>query len=291
MGWSPIPLVAVIVRLSRYTGRPERIASLVRELARSDDALPSAVGELLDAPGDELSRAEQRLACMEAPPRLLAELFVHGVEARLPHADVAAVETAIRRVRRMLERSPSATVSTTLKRHEALLACRQGLFASAISLLEASIATSTAMGDLPEAALGRHWLAKVKYELEIAGSEALVDASEKELADLGIVSSPEALRFGAGDALAPSSSSSWSIVTAVERLSVRGLSPAMIERELVSVVSAYLDGRDVVLEELDDEEPTLGDLRLVVEGGIPEHAEETVQVLLRVARLALALAR
>jgi hypothetical protein len=66
----------------------------------------------------------------------------------------------------------------------------------------------------------------------------------------------------------------------------------LIERELVSVVSAYLDGRDVVLEELvdDDEEPTLGDLRLVVEGGIPEHAEETVQVLLRVAHLALALA-
>ena len=287
MAWAPIPLVTPFVRLFEYTNRRDRIAALAAQLRQIPKGSPPFIAEALDAAeaalagdkSDRLSKAEHALEKTGVSPYLLQELLLQGVGARLPHGDVPDIKLALRRAQRMLDRFPSATLSALEKRLEGLLACRQGRLAEALPLLEASVATFTLAGDLPEAALGRHWLARVKYELEEAGAEDLVAASEKECEEMGLVPHPAELPFGTFDPDAPSSAATLGarsmpraegISSALERLSVRGLSPAMMRRELAKVTSELFGGRLAVVEEIGSK----GEQRVVAESGARGEAPE-----------------
>ncbi len=280
MSWAPLPIVIAFVRLFDYTGRRDRLLRLGEEMQRIPSPIPKALGEFLIAahaaqesdPSERLGRAELAVEKSDPSPYLLTEVLLYGVGLRLAHADVSEIKLAVRRVQRRLDRYPSATLTAQLKRYLALLACREGKLTEAAPLLEASIATFTLVGDRPEVALGRHWLAKVAYELEEPGSEAKIAESEAELRELGLVPFPSALPFGTFDPTAPASISTASrhlgaraegVTVALERLSVRGTSPALLRRELATVVSELHPNRGVIIEEIGPQ----GDARTIEERG------------------------
>jgi len=195
-----------------------------------------------------------------------------------------------------VDRSPSIGDAAVTKRLQALDACRDGRIAEAVALLEASIATCVAIGDRPEAALGRHWLARVELELERPDAEDRVAASEMELAELGVAVPP---RLEFGDFASTSARTSDGMLAAVERLALAGASRALLERELVAIVASMVPDHGVVLEELGRTVAEHGELepdtwfelgqssRLGISGQLPEGAGERIRVLTTVASLAL----
>jgi hypothetical protein len=320
-----VPLVSTMIRLFEYTGRRERISAMAAELVRIGAGAARPVAELLVAaegalaPGagaaaiERLAAAEIRVEAADPSPYFLSDIYVYGVALRLAAGTAADVDFAIRRAQRMLDRFPSLILGAGLKRLSALAACREGRLGHALPLLEASIATFTAAGDVPEAAIGRNWLATVKYELEATGAEALVEASEEECSRLGIVRFPPELAFGDIDPSAPESIANLGalapraagLAVPLERLSVRGASPAVLRRELVAVASEIFPGATFRIEDVGPGAATaapdgplsieFGDgrgarLRLVAGGPIPDGAIDVLRVLVTVAALSIELA-
>jgi len=282
MSWSPVPLVVPMLRAFEYTGRRDRIVHLGEELGRIPVGASRALGEVLLAAFDavehgdvaRLARAEHGLEKADPSPFVILEVLVYGVAARLAHADVADLKLAVRRAQRMLDRLPSVKLAAQLKRWQALALCREGRLAEAVPLLEASIATFSVARDLPEAALGRHWLARVRSELEEPGAQTAVEASQAELAGMGLVVFPPTFTFGTFEGHGPESAAAAAratprttgLVVALERLSVRGVPPVIVRRELMSVTSDLFPGRAVVLEEI----LATGETRVVEERGDPK---------------------
>ena len=275
LSWTPHHLAVQRARFLYFTGRyadMRRLASrlsdysgpIQQRLTRVYGCWVEALAELGEGhahrAAEGFAAAHARVLEVGGWPYLrrdciIAEVGAHAAAHQLPEA-----RAALRRARVVLEQLPSAWATAMLHRHEGSLLAREGRPREAHEKLEASLATFTLAGDIPEAALTRRKLALVARAAGEPGAEARLRQSEEELRGYGITPPPD---FGPkplharAPEPAPAQASpclgSEVLVVPFERLSVRGMGAPLILRELVAVLEGLFPGRSPRLEELDSQ--------------------------------------
>ncbi|KFA90974.1 sigma-54-dependent transcriptional regulator [Archangium violaceum] len=329
--WTPHHLVGQRARLLYLTGRYADIRELAARISRYDGPvqqhLTRAYGCFAEALADwaegNVQRAAEGYASAHARalevggwPYLRRDSLICEVGTRAAAFQLPEARAALRRARSMLEQFPSAWHTALLHRQEGLLLMREGRWREAREKLEASLATFSLAGDLPEAALTRRTLALTARALGEAGTETSLAQCEEELRRYGITAP---LDFSADlppaqEAPAPEVAprlGAESLVVPFERLAVRGMGAPLIQRELVAVLEGLFPGRAPRLEELDSQgraTPLLGEagvpanewvefgdgcgrrLRVGVEGPLPADGRALLSALARLTGFALEVA-
>jgi len=200
-------------------------------------------------------RAEEAAAGWQA---LLRDVLVFRVMALLVTGRVDEAELAVRRAQRVIDRFPSGWALAQLRRFEGVLHAARGRWAQARSFLEAAVATFVIAGDQPDAALTRHNLADCERAHGEPGWEARHAESVARLEELGIRlprvfgHGLEQMRKAQPLATTPRASASLeTLVVPVQRLALRGVSPALLLRELSSVLTERFGDRAWRIEEVD----------------------------------------
>jgi hypothetical protein len=271
-GIVPVSAVTVQARLLFLTGRHAELTVLANKLR--DVELPGlrpvfqafattveAVAALATADDTPTAVALFEQAEREAQrwPSLLRYVLMHRVIAHIVAEQEGAARTALRRAQRYVDLFPSAWVSAHLRRLEGTLLASQGQWALARQLFESAIATFDLAQDLCDAALCRHVLAVFGAEFGDT-SRAEVDASRAALAALAIVA-PRVLEVGVSrlhdkrlhhqQSRSDTRLEIEDLLVPIRRLSARGVAPALILRELTSIVASLFPERGLRLEELD----------------------------------------
>ncbi|HTV18249.1 MAG TPA: sigma 54-interacting transcriptional regulator [Polyangiaceae bacterium] len=272
-GLVPLTAVPFQVRLLFLTGRREPLLQIADKLRRCEvsalrpislayAAMAEAAAAIASSEDPLASVAAFEHAESEAGrwPYLLRFVLMHRVIAHLIAGQEGAARLALRRTYRFLDVFPSAWVSAHLRRLEGTLAAAQGDWKAARQLLESAIATFELAHDACDAALCRHLCASFAAEYG-DGAREDVEAAQRALDELGI-QSPRALAVGIERLRASRRGPSRSmlpreavrvedLVVPLRRLSARGVAPALLLRELESIVSGLFPGRRCRLEELD----------------------------------------
>jgi hypothetical protein len=176
------------------------------------------------------------------------------VAARLLLGDVVGAEAALQRSEALLRERPSVWCSAMAMRQHGFLLIRQGRLAEARQKLEATVATFGVVGDVIQTFVARVILARIAVAGGAPDAEAQEARVHEELARHHATIAPELYRFTVGIVAPPSSerlrepSLTERLVVAVERLSVRGLQPDFISRELGSILRAVFPGREVLVD-------------------------------------------
>ncbi len=297
LSWSPYhAMVVTRMRLLLVTGRPVELRQLAARLAGYTgpvmQALIHAYGLYVEAMADllegALPRATEGLTraharAMEAGgwpylrrECLVMEVWVHALAGQLEEARAALSQS-----RRMLEQLPSAWSTALLHRHEGMLLAREGRVREGREKLEASLATFSLAGDLPEAAITRHVLAQVARSSHAPDAEARLADSVEELRRLRVAPPSdgmlEALQGQGREVAAPPSTAprlgTESLMVPFERLSVRGMGTFLIQRELLAVVEGLLPGRFPRLVE----QSAQGNRKTLLLGDASHHPVEWVE--------------
>lgn len=243
----PLPALSGLYRAHRL------YAEAIAALARCDDVAASERAVDLawrDAGGWHL---------------LLRHLALYAAIAALVSGNEAKATEAVDRAERYLDASPSAWASAHMKRTRALLNASRGDWPEAEEAFEASRAAFELAGDVCDALLTQHARAAFREARGELGAAQELGATTARLAELGL-SPPRPLQLGVerfraraiqaegrtksvdGAALtAPPST----LAVAVDRLSVRGVTPAVVERELARVLRDWVPGRVATLEQSD----------------------------------------
>jgi hypothetical protein len=201
-------------------------------------------------------------------PYLLRFVLMHRVIAHLIAGQEGAARFALRRAQRYVDMFPSAWVSAHLRRLEGTLAAAQGDWKAGRQLLESAVATFELAQDSCDAALCRHICAVFAEEYGDGTAED-VEVARQALHDLGLVP-PRSLSVGIArlrttrrgltrSMLAGDGMRLEELVVPMRRLAARGVAPALLLRELESIVGSLFPGRRTRLEELDSR----GQARLV----------------------------
>jgi hypothetical protein len=275
LSWSPYhAMVVTRMRLLLVTGRPEELRRLAARLAGYTGPIQRAiihayalyVEAMADLLEGALPRAAEGLAQAHARvveaggwpylrrECLVMQVWVHALAGQLEEARVT-----LSQARRVLEQLPSAWTTALLHRHEGMLLAREGRMREAREKLEASLATFSLAGDLPESAITRHVLALVACGYHAPDAEARLASSAEELRRLSIAPPSDAMlkaiQGQEPEVAAPTSSAprlgTEALVVPFERLSVRGMGTSLIQRELLAVVEGLMPGRGVRLVEQD----------------------------------------
>lgn len=290
--WAPFVMGPTWSRLGLYTGRGGEVRTVGQRMASYNlpllQGLNRAYAEYVLAFADWIDGDSAAAAARfdEAVVRAQAaggwmflqrECVVYGLAARISAGDLDGAEVALVGAERLLDRLPSAWWTALLRRQKGLLRCAQGRAAEGKQHLEAALGTFALAGDVPEATLSRRALALALEALGDAGAAEALRASEEELRRAGMVM-PSSLRAGVfPKAQMPSSPfppvaaafDVSALVVPFQRLSVRGVGPHLLQRELVEVTRAVFPHRALCLEELD----SAGNAREVVPGA-PLHSPE-----------------
>ncbi len=261
------------VRLSQYSGPIQQPLTLA--YGRWVEALADMVEGVPQRAAEGFAAAHARALELGGWPYLQRVCLICEVNARAAANQLEKARAVLRRAQAMLDRFPSAWYSAMLHRHEGALLAREGRSLEAREKLETSLATFTLAGDLPEAARTRRTLAQVAHAGGEPGAEARLSDSQEELRRHGISTppdfAPETLRARTQlEATPPTNGTprlgAEALVVPFERLSVRGMGPPLIQRELLTVLEGLFPGRHPRLEELDSQ----GNATLVLgEGGKP----------------------
>ncbi|HYO53383.1 sigma-54 dependent transcriptional regulator [Archangium sp.] len=256
-------------RLSGYTGPIQ--PSLTRAYGCWVEALADWAEGKAQRAAEGFATAHARVLEVGGWPYLRRDSVVSEVGTRAATGELPEARAALRRARALLEQFPSAWSTALLHRHEGWLLARAGRMREAREKLEASLATFTLAGDLPETILTRRTLALVARASGEPGAEDRLLQSEAELRRHGITPPPDFSADIAPAREAPPSDAAprlgaESLVVPFERLAVRGMGAPLIQRELVAVLEGLFPGRSPRLEELDSQgRATL----LLGEGGVP----------------------
>ena len=272
-GLVPLSAVPFQARLMFLTGREEQLRQLGDKLRRCEVSalrpISLAYATMTEAAA-AIASSEEPLASVAAFeraeveaqrwPYLLRFVLMHRVIAHLIAGQEDAARLALRRAQRYVDLYPSAWVSAHLRRLEGTIAAAGGDWEGGRQLFESAIATFDLAHDLCDAALCRHLLATFAAEYSAGGSEE-IEAARRALDELGIVP-PRSLAVGIArlhaHRRAASRPGAWperlhveALVVPLRRLSARGVAPALLLRELQSIVSAQFPERRCRLEELD----------------------------------------
>jgi hydrogenase-4 transcriptional activator len=274
-GIVPLSAVPFLARLMFLTGRHEQLRQLadklrgcevsaLRPISLAYAAMTDAAAAIASSEDPLASVAAFELAEVEAQrwPYLLRFVLMHRVIAHLIAGQEGAARSALRRAQRYVDMFPSAWVSAHLRRLEGTIAAARGDWKGGRQLFESAIATFDLAHDLCDAALCRHLAAAFALEYGEGSSEQL-EGARQALAELGIVpprslsvgiarlhASRRTLRrdtgVGVGEPLRVEE-----LVVPLRRLSARGVAPALLLRELESIVAALFPERRCRLEEMD----------------------------------------
>jgi tetratricopeptide (TPR) repeat protein len=339
VGWTPLPIAFSLARLYLLTGDAPALRKLGERLGDYDRPLQRAItlaeGSCMRELAAALEGADPRPLCdaLDRAEQLAergvswefvgrAALVVH-LSARSGLGSLDSFARALRRAERLLDVAPSAFIHAHLRHWKGVLLCRQGRAQEGRKAIEAAQATFELAGLVPEAALARATLAGLAADLAEPAAAAELERCRAELHALGIRSDGaprvEAL---SGPRAAPEAVSgevdASALLVPIQRLSVRGMTPALIQRELLAVLEELLPGVQLRLDELDGdgavrphaegafelpqgeallqrESIELGDgsgrrLRLSACGRLPPHAHDLLTSLASVAGLALEVA-
>ncbi|MCC6524892.1 MAG: sigma 54-interacting transcriptional regulator [Polyangiaceae bacterium] len=278
--YAPAYSALVLAQVYVFTGRAEALGALGERLAAYDGptapGITRALGALL-VTGSRMHGASHGGADLTAVFERQAEDFVREADwgdirsdGLLAIASMTAragtperAERALRRAERHLERFPSIWATSVLRRAKGLLLVRQGRLSEGRQLIESALGTLTLAEDVGNAALARFELAAIDRALGEPGAPERIERCRAELERLGVVldavtdlqlSSPgeaPAPRPAAGGVATPRAATVARLVVPLQRLAVRGMSSALIERELVTLVAEQLPGVAVELEEVD----------------------------------------
>jgi hypothetical protein len=272
-GVVPLTAVPFQVRLLFLTGRREPLQQLAEKLRKCElsalrpislayAAMTEAAAAIAssDDPLASVAAFEQAEAEAARWPYLLRFVLMHRVIAHLIAGQEGAARLALRRAHRYLDTFPSAWVGAHLRRLEGTLAAARGDWKAGRQLLESAIATFELAHDACDAALCRHLCASFAAEYGDGGRED-VAAAQRALDELGIrppralavgVARLRATQRGQARSLVPRDSPRVEdLVVPLRRLSARGVAPALLLRELESIVGGLFPGRPCRLEELD----------------------------------------
>jgi hypothetical protein len=272
-GLVPLSAVPFQARLLFLTGGHEQLrqiadklrsceVSALRPISLAYAAMTDAAAAIASSEDPLASVAAFEHAEAEAQrwPYLLRFVLMHRVIAHLIAGQEGAARFALRRAQRYVDMFPSAWVSAHLRRLEGTLAAAQGDWNVGRQLLESAIATFDLAHDSCDAALCRHLCAAFAEEYGDATPDQVASAKQA-LSALGLVP-PRSLavgiarlrstRRGLARSSAPGDTMRMEdLVVPMRRLSARGVAPALLLRELESIVGGLFDGRASRLEELD----------------------------------------
>jgi hypothetical protein len=343
IGWPPVFVSFTLVRLYLFTGdshalraHADQLASYAHPLQRaftiSEAACYRALADVLEGgPVDEM------LAAFDATERLAAQdpnwwfvtrnsMLLHlGIRVVLD--DVRRAELAIKFAERVLDMYPSAWAGANLQHWKGLLLLRQGRQHEARQALEATLATFELAGLVPEAALVRATLAPLRAAGDPEAAAAAISSSDAELEQLGmpraaallaapvreLVPQQEVPHASVPAPVLAGQKTIAHLVVPVQRLTLRGMTPPLIQRELMAVLEQLLPKISLRLEELSsdgswsllaaaggvragaEESVELGDssgrrLRISAQGELPADTRDVLITLASVASLALELA-
>jgi tetratricopeptide (TPR) repeat protein len=337
LAWTPITVALSLARLHSMTGRSSKLRLLAERMARYDKPVQRAVtlaeaaslralAHMLEGgaagPVFEAFHAAEQLVHDGGSWSFLTRLLalVH-LPVYVQFGEQAVAQHALGRAERVLDVMPSTWANLQLRQSRGLLLCRQGRLHEGRKALEASLASFELAGVLPEAACARAVLAQLAVRLGEADAGRARDRAEAELERIGLSSPAIAELVGAADAAlslsrppAPVDPGGISrLVVPIQRLSVRGMSPALIQRELVTVLDELFPGASIRLEEVDSqgnalllggvdgaggaerESLELGDgsgrrLRVSIAGALSDNASHVLTTVVSVAALALEVA-
>jgi tetratricopeptide (TPR) repeat protein len=338
IAWSPVFVSFSLVRLYLFVGDSRALRAHAEQLASYDHSLQRAFtiseAQCYRALADVMEGASpaQLLRAFDAAEQLAAHdqswwfltrnsMLLH-LRIRVAHADLRHAQAALARAERVLDMFPSAWSGASLHNWKGCLLVRQGRVHEARQALEATLATFELAGLVPEAALVRVTLAELIASLDPEVGAGALKQSEAELARLGMAGArvllpalpPHAATSAttpeAAPAQAPGNQTVARLVVPIQRLSLRGMTPLRIQRELMAVLAELLPGASLVLEELSPDgvahEPAagssaargviesveLGDgsgrrLRISAQGELPTDARDILTTLTNVASLSL----
>ena len=272
-GLVPLSAVPFQARLLFLTGGDEPLrllaeklrgceVSALRSISLAYAAMTEAAAAIASSenPLASVTAFERAEAEAQRWPYLLRFVLMHRVIAHLIAGQEEAARLALRRAQRHVDLFPSAWVSAHLRRLEGTIAAASGDWEGGRQLFESAIATFELAHDLCDAALCRHLCATFAAEYSVGADEALA-AARQALDELGIVP-PRSLAVGITRLrsrrheasrldTAPDRLRIEALVVPLRRLSARGVAPALLLRELESIVSALFPERRCRLEELD----------------------------------------
>jgi tetratricopeptide (TPR) repeat protein len=246
-----VALRALGERLAAYEG------VMATSLSHAIGAWLIATSEALEAPTDARSTDvfDRRVEALEREagwPETRGDIVLLTA---IMAARVGAPEhahRALRRAERLLEHFPSIWATAIVRCSKGVLLARQGRLHEARQLVESALGTLTLAEDLGNATYARFVLAQIGRAQAEPGATEQIATQRAELERLGYLPS------ATSDLDVPRAVETPARATAVEglvvplqRLAVRGMSPALIQRELVTVVAEHIAGAAVCLEEID----------------------------------------
>jgi Sigma-54 interaction domain len=235
----------------------------VRPICRAYIAFLEAMELLCTANEPEALVAAFERAEAEAKrwPFLLRHVMPHCVLGYIISGQEGPARLALRRAQRLMDSFPAPWVTAVLRRVEGTLLAANGHWSEGRHLLESAIATFELANDLCDAGMCRYLMAALSEAYQEPGAPEALERERVALAALGL-RPPKSMGVGMERlrlkrAQEPDhqrgrpSVSVESLVVPLQRLSVRGALPALILRELVSIVQLSFPERGVRLEELD----------------------------------------
>jgi predicted ATP-dependent protease len=273
-GLPPLSAIPTWSRVLHLSGATAGFASLMARLRECDVpalkpicraylAFLEAMETLCVAAEPEVMQAAFERAELEAKrwPFLLRHVMPHCVLALIVSGQDGPARLALRRAQRLMDVFPAPWVTAVLRRVEGTLLAAYGQWGEGRHLLESATATFELAHDRCDAALVRYLIASFADAYEEPEARAALEQQRAALEELGL-KPPKSMGAGmarlrlkwAQDPGQPrnlAGASIESLVVPLQRLSVRGALPALILRELVSIVQGLFPGRNVRLDELD----------------------------------------
>jgi len=277
--WTPIVTALYLAGAQAATGDTpalravgERLLGYSSEMAlqvtRGLGSALVACAAMLEAPAGaigptgELERLLDELEREAGWPDVRGDLLLLAAQVLACAGTPELAQRALRRADRHFQQFPSTWAAALLRRTRGVVLARQGRLHEARQLVEAALGTLTLAGDVGNAAYARYLLAEIDRALDRPGAAERVAAHRAELTGLGYLPSAF-LHLDAGTAAEPPPVATADEATCrvecdvaqllvpLQRLAVRGMSPALIKRELVAVVAEYFAGAAVQLDEVD----------------------------------------
>jgi hypothetical protein len=273
-GLPPLSAIPTWSRVLHLSGANEGFVSLtarvrdcevpaLKPICRAYLAFLEAVEMLCTAADPQLTAAAFDRAELEAKrwPFLLRHVMPHCVLAHIISGDDGGARLALRRAQRMMDAFPAPWMTAVLRRVEGTLLAAAGHWSEGRPLLESAIATFDLAHDRCDASLCRYLMAALSDAYDEPGAKPALEIARVQLEETGL-KPPKSMFLGMerlrmkrahepehqrGRAVA----SVQSLVVPLQRLSVRGALPALILRELVSIVQGLFPERSVRLDELD----------------------------------------
>lgn len=288
ISWSPGTLPFFLMRLLLVTGRVTDLVAVGQQLSSYQSSVFPAVTRHLGSVAkalvdvvegksspeaiDHLDEATRELEAVGAWSYLRRNMLLLNAAVAVFAGDARQGDRAVRRAERGLDLLPAVYAHATLAWLKAVRALRLGRASEASDLARNALAPLERAKDRLTTALATRTLAAALARSDPPKASELLAESDAELTALGFGGTAWfdqvlARSLDSGPKERPRETSSGdaslnALALLVSRLSVRGLRPAMLQRELLACARELLPGCPLRLDEVDSKgeaRPVLGD--------------------------------